>query len=401
MAKEFKIKRNRLRIGRDTYKARPHPFAVVLTVVGLVALFFVGMSVYKPFYNWIMSTPSIIWEPRESEPASQPQPAESSVPEPSEPSQPQAPAAVSLGTLRAVYLPHGIAAEPQQLEAFLDKLGNTSINAVMVELKDEQGKVLFDSALPQVSQLNSKNETTLDLAALSAQLKEKNLTLIGKMTAFQDPLACLVDRQYAITYRDTAWLWLDAAKEDGGKPWMNPYSSAARDYLSGLALEAAESGVSHIIFEAVQFPAYSTGVNANFGTDTGNLTRAQVLRAFVDELEGSLKTKGSGLSVAFGAGVFEGGDTLSLYGGSPAAVVGRSAVIGLLPGQMSMALINTLTSSGKPLAQAGLAYAQQQLEAAQRPAGEVELLPMVEAAPTGAEGYILYNEQGSYTLALG
>lgn len=52
----------------------------------------------------------------------------------------------------------------------------------------------------------------------------------------------------AIHYRDAEnpqsdYLWLDAAANAGGKPWLNPYAASAVDYISGLIEEARQPGL--------------------------------------------------------------------------------------------------------------------------------------------------------------
>ena len=64
-------------------------------------------------------------------------------------------------------------------------------------------------------------------------LKDAGLTPVAAICAFQDPIAARADRTMAIHYRDAEnpqsdYLWLDAAANAGGKPWLNPLRRLGR-----------------------------------------------------------------------------------------------------------------------------------------------------------------------------
>ena len=104
-------------------------------------------------------------------------------------------------------------------------------------------------------------------------LKNAGLTPVAAICAFQDPIAARADRTMAIHYRDAEnpqsdYLWLDAAANAGGKPWLNPYAASAVDYISGLIEEARRLGFEQVVLSGLQLPTYATSY-CDYGNTNG------------------------------------------------------------------------------------------------------------------------------------
>ena len=104
-------------------------------------------------------------------------------------------------------------------------------------------------------------------------LKDAGLTPVAAICAFQDPIAARADRTMAIHYRDAEnpqsdYLWLDAAANAGGKPWLNPYAASAVDYISGLIEEARSLGFEQVLLSGLQLPTNATSY-CDYGSTNG------------------------------------------------------------------------------------------------------------------------------------
>ena len=173
--------------------------------------------------------------------------------------------------------------------AFLDPASLTSADAAaqlagqlagegaryaVVPLKDSTGSVHYASALPAAAA--GLSTTQIDGAAVASALKEQGIVPVAGVCAFQDPLAASANREMAVKYQGTDYLWLDAAQDKGGKAWLNPWSSAAVDYIGGIIDEAKAMGFEQIWLTGVQLPTTAGRDKASYG-DTAGVTEAQCL----------------------------------------------------------------------------------------------------------------------------
>ena len=92
----------------------------------------------------------------------------------------------------------------------------------------------------------------LDAGHIAAILREEKLIPVAQLAAFKDPISPRTDPSMAIHYNGSA-LWLDAQKN--GNPWLNPYSTAAVEYVGDLVEEVQQLGFEQVVLTNVQFPA--------------------------------------------------------------------------------------------------------------------------------------------------
>lgn len=421
MAKQFKIKRSRQYGSGSSYRAGPHPVLTVLAVLAVLALIFVGINIYQPFMDFITSDHSAgdVSMP-ESTPSSE-APAESlseSEPEPT-------PAAPTADKLRSVYLPIDTARDAAALQTFLDSLAGSEINAVMIDIKDATGKVLYNTTNEQAAAWGAPVENPLDLKAFAVTLQSRNLSLVVRISAFRDPVAARADnRQNAITYGQTNYLWLDIDEN----PWLNPYTEGARAYLTALAVEAADAGAKLVVLNDMHFP-YGSATNANLGPDSATITRAQILSTFVEEISVRLAEKNARAAVYMGASSINSeAENATRYGGSPLDVKMETLMLGALPYQFSgdyntgglviqQPLQNPAGVTQSVLAFIADAYTQRGEEApaiipllqggneeanAAAPFTAEQVSAQIEAASaTEIGGYVLYQTTGNYLLKAG
>ena len=102
---------------------------------------------------------------------------------------------------------------------------------------------------------------------------------MAQLAAFKDPISPRTDPSMAIHYNGSA-LWLDAQKN--GNPWLNPYSTAAVEYVGDLVEEVQQLGFEQVVLTNVQFPKLSK--KQDYGTTNG-VSRADQLKADIAALQ--------------------------------------------------------------------------------------------------------------------
>lgn len=421
--KQHKIKHYYQR-GEGTFRAKPHPLTIIFSVAALAVLVFVGVSIYQPIFDYIMGIERAGLPPASSqqEPissSSPPAPA-SPVPEPApEPAPNHEP-------LRGVYAPQAIVDDGDAFDRFLDGLAGTGINAVMLDIKNAQGQLLFASQNADAQKWGAIVPGAPDLGQLAQKLEERSLSLIVREWTFRDELAARGNRANAIHYAGGGeMLWLDDTVRAGGKPWLNPYSRGAQDYIAAIALEAVEAGAKLVVLESVQFPDGSNVGNTNFGTSENSIGRSQVLSAFVADIAAAVEEKGARLGVYYPVAAMTQAQSEVRYGGSPLLIADGLLLLGVLPQQFAgdysaggLEIVQPLQNPAAAV-KAALEFTDKSLADAGK---KTSLLPLLQggsepavdgmsysaaqiaaqiaaASDFGLEEYILYQTGGAYILS--
>ncbi len=326
MSRPYKIKRTKY---TGPIKARPHPLLVALLVLVAVGLGYLGFLSYTPIYNAIMNR-----NQASSQPSLPPQPSEPSAPSQPEEAAPQAPEPSVPEKFQAVYLPTALLKDTAALDAFLEELKGTSLNGVMVDIKDKSGQVLFATQNEQAQKWQAVAPDAIDLSAFAARLEEQGLALLVRMSAFRDETAARANKELAVNYRAYGTLWLDNFQHQGGKPWLNPYSAGAQQYLLDLALEAVDCGAQLVVLDDFCFPPNSLTGDAFFG-DVQGLSRTEVLATFAQRLEEAVAQKDAKSAVYLTGVALAGDPNPTIYGGAAADIAAHRVLLGALPYQFS------------------------------------------------------------------
>lgn len=237
----------------------------------------------------------------QSMPQSDSQPAVEVTPSPS-PS--PAPEETEEGDWRQVAL--SSLTSPEQAAQTAAQLAGEGVKYAVVTLKDSSGTVAYSSQVAAAAAGISPNP--IDAAAAARAFSEAGITPVACIWGYQDPIAARADRTMAISYgAEEGVLWLDNAADAGGNPWLNPYSTAANQYLEDLALEAVDMGYEQVVFCGFNFPLVNSLSSASFG-ETGGKGQAQILSENIQQLEKALDAKDAGCWFAYSSAAILGED---------------------------------------------------------------------------------------------
>jgi hypothetical protein len=129
------------------------------------------------------------------------------------------------------------------------------INAVEVDIKDEDGIVGFRSNVPLARADGAAKFAAYDARQMVRQLHALHARVIGRLVAFHDPKLA----GYAWRHGHHDWVIQDRK----GKPWQGTYGSFAfanfanpnvQQYNVDLAVEAAKLGFDDILYDYVRRP---------------------------------------------------------------------------------------------------------------------------------------------------
>lgn len=132
----------------------------------------------------------------------------------------------------------------------LDLVDRTELNALVIDVKSDIGKIPYPSAAPLVAAVGAQGPTTIpDPAALVAALHARGVYLIARIVVFKDPPLATSRPDLAVHTTGGA-LWRDREH----LPWTDPFRPEVRDYNVDVAVEAARLGFDEIQFDYVRFP---------------------------------------------------------------------------------------------------------------------------------------------------
>ena len=270
MSKPRKVVRGK-RIYRGRSKRPGQILRGILFALLLVVLIGIGYIVCKEWVKY--------FGPGASQPESSAGAQTSSLSESSEESEPEAAAAV-----RGVTVSYETAQMTgEELDSYLSQLRAQGYTHVFVELKNEDGEVLFQTDAEQAVAFGSTDANAFDAAVFTAAAQKAGLTPGAFITALRDPLVSHVRNENSFAYADQLGTnWLDSTPALGGKSWLNPYMENARTYIAELAGDAAQKGFELIVLTDVNFPTRNT---AHMNTIETEPSRNVILGQMLDEVQ--------------------------------------------------------------------------------------------------------------------
>jgi hypothetical protein len=150
--------------------------------------------------------------------------------------------------IKGIYLSGYHFLKDEKINPIKDILSNTVVNTIVLDVKSDNGHLLYDSAIPEVEML--KNERIkYDTQTLMDFKEEFDIYLIGRVVAFQDPIFSRVYPESAITDIKT-----NRPYSQNSQYFLDPSDSNSREYILNVALEACLLGFDEIQFDYIRYP---------------------------------------------------------------------------------------------------------------------------------------------------
>jgi hypothetical protein len=186
-------------------------------------------------------------------------------------------------TVKGIYVTAYTAGNQVRLDKIIDLIDRTELNAVVIDIKDYTGYILYDSHVPLAEQLHTTKNILGDVPALISRLHEHGIYVIARQTVFQDPVLAKNNPIWAI--RDVhGGLWRDR----NGLAWVDASVTGVWDYNIAIAKEAAGLGFDEINFDYVRFPTDGNLKNMGFPKWDKKTPRSIVIKNFFKKVRESL-----------------------------------------------------------------------------------------------------------------
>ncbi len=222
---------------------------------------------------------------KEADPTPTPMSEATPTPEVSEPPVPSnRPEAV-----KGVYVSGAVAGDAKMAE-IIELLDTTELNAVVIDVKNDDGQLTYIAQEGMAKDIGACVRFVSDMPALLKTLKEHNIYTIARVVAFKDPLLAKARPDLALKSRDGSTV------REGGLPWVDPFNQEVRDYLTEIALGAAELGFDEVQFDYVRFSTGKGGDDLLVTSASEGKSRADGICEFLEQVSAALGEKGVALS---------------------------------------------------------------------------------------------------------
>ena len=178
------------------------------------------------------------------------------------------------------------AALGQRMGELINLAKSTEVNALVIDVKDDRGFVLYKSRVPLATQIGADTTRPMSKARVRATLDTMiahRIYPIARIVVAKDPLLARAKLDWAIKRKQDLQPWLDK----NGNPWLDPHQRGVWQYAADLAKEAYDLGFSEVQFDYVRFPDEKRLVSETTYPLANGRIRAQVIR---DQL-GFLRSK--------------------------------------------------------------------------------------------------------------
>jgi hypothetical protein len=190
-----------------------------------------------------------------------------------------------------LYLPVNHAMDSGSLKPYLDVIGKGGLNMIVIDMKDDYGRLRFDTKNPAIT-AKGRVFRPVDIEAFLRDMKSRGIYCIARVVVFKDPeVAKKENGKFAVWdakhskpwlgYRDARVKKTSITSEDRrnelmqffpadnpeyeivrtfyDEKWVDPYSEEVWEYNAAVAEELHERGFDEIQFDYIRFP--TDGVN--------------------------------------------------------------------------------------------------------------------------------------------
>ncbi|MGD9568998.1 MAG: putative glycoside hydrolase [Sedimentibacter sp.] len=144
------------------------------------------------------------------------------------------------------------AEKANKFERIIGIAAGTEINGLVINVKDDNGFITYESNVEVIQKMNEKTPIPIDDVKNMLQvLSDYDVYTIGRIVAFKDKNFAVQNPEHSIQLK-SGGTWLDP--NSGNIPWINPFDQYVWDYNVAIAKEAALLGFDEIQFDYVRFP---------------------------------------------------------------------------------------------------------------------------------------------------
>lgn len=150
--------------------------------------------------------------------------------------------------VKGLYLTGWTVGNMDKVNHYIQLANNTEINTYVIDIKDDDGYVGYESEIPAVREIKAWKKK-YDVDKVLKAFHDNNIHIIGRVVCFKDPVLSSKKPELAVK-RANGTVW----KDNHGLTWLNPYNKESWPYLVDIAREGVKKGFDEIQFDYIRFP---------------------------------------------------------------------------------------------------------------------------------------------------
>ena len=188
--------------------------------------------------------------------------------------------------VKGIYVTGPIAGS-SSLDDLITLLDETELNTMVIDVKNDAGEITWKMNLASAQDMGACIGYITDIDVLMAKLKEHQIYTIARIVCFKDPYLAAGNPELALKKPDG-----QAVTDAGGMAWVNPCKEEVWEYLTDVAIAAAEVGFDEIQYDYVRFPVGSDADAADYGVTMESDTKEKAITGFLTYAAERLHEKG-------------------------------------------------------------------------------------------------------------
>lgn len=200
--------------------------------------------------------------------------------------------------VKGIYISSYVAGTPSMVDNLLAELDRTEANALVIDLKDDFGRVACKMDSPMIEEIGSVKTYIPDIEGLMQKLDDHGVYAIARIPAFRDAWLGEARPEWCIQKADGT-----VFQDRDGNAWVNPYKRETWDYLAEIAIQAKRLGFEEVQFDYVRFCTEKGMQEAVFSEeDVQGCSRTDIILEFMEYMYDRLTAEGLFVSAdVFGA----------------------------------------------------------------------------------------------------
>ena len=190
--------------------------------------------------------------------------------------------------VKGIYVSAYVAGTGDMMDKIIEEIDRTELNAVVIDVKDDQGRITFHMDSPTVNKIGACQPFIGDLPGLIQKLDEHGIYPIARVVAFRDPYLAEQKPEWSLHVADGG-----IYRDNKGLAWVNPYCQEVWDYLVEVGRQAAKAGFDEIQFDYIRFAVDRTMKDVVFDPeDTKGRSKEEAITEFISYAYDALAREG-------------------------------------------------------------------------------------------------------------
>lgn len=205
---------------------------------------------------------------------------------------------------KGIYVSKKTIASEKATYNLVDLIERTELNAVIIDIKEDYGTLVYDFDNPLFDEYKSINNVAPYLPKLIEDLHSKGIYAIARIVSFKDPVLAKSRPELALYNKNGKYY-----KDNTPCEWVSPFKQEVWNYLLEIGKACAAIGFDEINYDYMRFPTDNIE-NLDYGPEHATKTVIECITEGVKFLCENLRMEGVYISAdVYGAIIGSAADT--------------------------------------------------------------------------------------------